>query len=151
MNTRYQDLVETIFRILFQDLLTRSLTYLTEKQSYCKNHSFKTSHKDIAADFGSSREVISRILKKLEIQGKIRQSKKGIFRIMKKNMGNTDRIIRTVVAIVIGVLYFNETITGTLGLVLMILAVVFALTSFVSFCRLYTLVGVSTYPIEEKK
>ena len=66
-------------------------------------------------------------------------------------MGNTDRIIRTVVAIVIGVLYFNETITGTLGLVLMILAVVFALTSFVSFCRLYTLVGVSTYPIEEKK
>ena len=70
---------------------------------------------------------------------------------MKKNMGNTDRIIRTVVAIIIGVLYFNETITGTLGLVLMILAVVFALTSFVSFCRLYTLVGVSTYPIEEKK
>ena len=48
-------------------------------------------------------------------------------------MGNTDRIIRTVVAIVIGVLYFNGTITGTLGLVLMILAVVFALTSFVSF------------------
>ena len=66
-------------------------------------------------------------------------------------MGNTDRIIRTVVAIVIGVLYFNETITGTLGLVLMILAVVFALTSFVSFCPLYTLVGVSTCPIEEKK
>jgi Protein of unknown function (DUF2892) len=70
---------------------------------------------------------------------------------MKKNMGNTDRIIRTIVAIVIGVLYFNGTITGTLGLVLMILAVVFALTSLVSFCPLYTLVGVSTCPVEEKK
>ena len=70
---------------------------------------------------------------------------------MKKNMGNTDRIIRTVVAIVIGVLYFNGTIAGTLGLVLMILAVVFALTSLVSFCPLYSLVGVNTCPVEPKK
>lgn len=70
---------------------------------------------------------------------------------MKKNMGNADRIIRTIVAIVIGVLYFNGTITGTWGLVLMILAVVFALTSLVSFCPLYTLVGVNTCSVEGKK
>lgn len=70
---------------------------------------------------------------------------------MKKNMGNADRIIRTIVAIVFGVLYFNGTITGTLGLVLMILAVVFALTSLVSFCPLYALVGVNTCPVEGKK
>lgn len=70
---------------------------------------------------------------------------------MKKNMGNTDRIIRTIVAVVIGVLYFNGIIQGTLGLVLMVLAVVFALTSLVSFCPLYALVGVNTCPIEEKK
>jgi CRP/FNR family transcriptional regulator, anaerobic regulatory protein len=78
-DSRYQDLVETIFRILFQDLPTRLLTYLTEKQGYSKNSAFKVTHKDIAADLGSSREVISRILKKLEAEGKITQSKEGIF------------------------------------------------------------------------
>lgn len=63
---------------------------------------------------------------------------------MNKNMGNTDRIIRSVIAIVIAALYFTGTITGTLGIVLLVLAVVFLLTSFVSFCPLYTLVGMNT-------
>jgi hypothetical protein len=56
---------------------------------------------------------------------------------LNKNMGNTDRIIRVIVAIVIGVLYFTNVISGTLGLILGILAVIFLLTSFVSFCPLY--------------
>lgn len=63
---------------------------------------------------------------------------------MNKNMGNTDRIIRSVIAIVIAGLYFTGTISGTLGIVLLVLAVVFLLTSFVSFCPLYTLVGMNT-------
>ncbi|HKK89113.1 MAG TPA: DUF2892 domain-containing protein [Saprospiraceae bacterium] len=63
---------------------------------------------------------------------------------MNKNMGNTDRIIRSVIAVVIAALYFTGTITGTLGIVLLVLAVVFLLTSFVSFCPLYTLVGLNT-------
>lgn len=63
---------------------------------------------------------------------------------MNKNMGNTDRIIRSVIAIVIAALYFTGTISGTLGIVLLVLAVVFLLTSFVSFCPLYTLVGMNT-------
>lgn len=63
---------------------------------------------------------------------------------MKKNMGNTDRILRILVAIVIAVLYFTNVITGTLGIVLLVLAGVFVLTSLISFCPLYTLVGMNT-------
>ena len=63
---------------------------------------------------------------------------------MKKNMGSADRVVRLIVAAVIGVLYFTETITGTLGLVLLVLAVIFALTSFISFCPLYLPFGLST-------
>lgn len=63
---------------------------------------------------------------------------------MKKNMGTIDRIIRLVIAAVITLLYFNNTITGTLGIILMVLAGVFVLTSLVSFCPLYTLVGINT-------
>lgn len=68
---------------------------------------------------------------------------------MKKNMGNIDRGIRVIVAIVIAALYFTGTLTGTLGIILLVLAAVFVLTSFVSFCPLYTLVGVSTCPVNK--
>lgn len=63
---------------------------------------------------------------------------------MKKNMGNTDRIIRIVIAIVIAALYFTNVITGTLGIVLLAFAGIFVLTSLVSFCPLYTLFGMNT-------
>ena len=63
---------------------------------------------------------------------------------MKKNMGNTDRIVRIIIALTIGILYFNEIITGTLGIVLMVFAAVFVITSFVSFCPLYAPFGIST-------
>ena len=63
---------------------------------------------------------------------------------MQKNMGSADRVIRVLIALVIAGLYFTNTITGTLGLVLLILAVVFLLTSLVSFCPLYTIFGIST-------
>ncbi len=54
-----------------------------------------------------------------------------------KNMGSVDRIIRVVVALVFGYLYFSRTVAGTLGIVLLVLGVVFLLTSFISFCPLY--------------
>ena len=63
---------------------------------------------------------------------------------MKPNMGSTDRILRALVAVVIAILYFTGTITGTLGIVLLVLAVVFLLTSVVSFCPLYAPLGIST-------
>lgn len=65
---------------------------------------------------------------------------------MKKNMGNIDKIIRILVAIVIAVLFFTNVISGTLGIVLLVLAGVFVLTSVISFCPLYTLVGINTCP-----
>ncbi|TAK46483.1 MAG: DUF2892 domain-containing protein [Saprospiraceae bacterium] len=63
---------------------------------------------------------------------------------MKKNMGSTDRIIRIFAAIVIAALYFTHTITGILGIVLLVLGAVFLLTSFVSFCPLYVPFGIKT-------
>ena len=68
---------------------------------------------------------------------------------MKKNMGNSDRIIRFIIAAIIGVLYFTGTLTGTLGIVLLVLAGVFLLTSFVSFCPLYAPFGISTCPMKK--
>jgi len=65
-------------------------------------------------------------------------------------MGNTDRLIRIIVAIVFSVLYFTGTVTGTVGIVLLVLGGVFVATSFISFCPLYTLVGINTYPTEKK-
>lgn len=65
---------------------------------------------------------------------------------MKKNMGNADRIIRILLAVVMAVLYFTHTVTGTFGIVLSVLAGVFVLTSLVSFCPLYTLIGLNTCP-----
>ncbi|MBG7631725.1 MAG: DUF2892 domain-containing protein [Bacteroidetes bacterium] len=70
---------------------------------------------------------------------------------MKKNMGNADRIIRVIIAAIISVLYFTGTISGTLGIVLLVLAGVFVLTSFISFCPLYAPFGISTCQIKEKK
>ncbi len=63
---------------------------------------------------------------------------------MTKNMGNTDKLIRLVFAVVIGVLFYTGIISGTLAIILSVFAVVFVITSLLGFCPLYTLVGIST-------
>jgi hypothetical protein len=63
---------------------------------------------------------------------------------MKKNMGSTDKVIRILIALIIGVLYYTGIISGTTALVLGILALVFAITSLISFCPLYLPLGIST-------
>jgi len=63
---------------------------------------------------------------------------------MKKNMGTIDRVVRTVLALVVAVLYFTGQISGTAALILGILAVVFLLTSLVGSCPLYLPFGLST-------
>ncbi len=68
---------------------------------------------------------------------------------MKKNMGNADRMIRILLAAVFAVLYFTNTVTGTLGIVLLVLGAVFVLTSLVSFCPLYTLLGLNTCSVKK--
>lgn len=64
---------------------------------------------------------------------------------MKKNMGMADKAIRILIAVVIGVLYFTNTISGTLAIILGIVAVAFVLISFISFCPLYLPFGISTF------
>ena len=56
---------------------------------------------------------------------------------MLKNMGTVDKAIRILVAVVIGILYFPNQISGIAAIILGIFAVIFLLTSFVSFCPLY--------------
>jgi Protein of unknown function (DUF2892) len=63
---------------------------------------------------------------------------------MKKNMGTADKIARLVIAAVIAILYFTNIITGTMGIVLLVLAGIFVLTSLISFCPLYLPFGIST-------
>jgi hypothetical protein len=63
---------------------------------------------------------------------------------MKKNMGSTDKVIRLVIAVIVAALYFTHIISGTLGIVLMILAGIFLLTSFLGFCPLYLPFGINT-------
>lgn len=68
---------------------------------------------------------------------------------MKKNMGTADRVVRTIVAIVIGVLFFTGVISGTLALILGIVAIAFLITSFVSWCPAYGPLGISTCKTNE--
>ena len=63
---------------------------------------------------------------------------------MKKNMGTVDKVIRILIAVVMVVLFFTHVITGTLGIILLVLAGVFVLTSLISFCPLYLPFGLST-------
>ena len=63
---------------------------------------------------------------------------------MKKNMGSIDKIVRVLVAVVIGVLYFTDQITGTAAAILGIFAVIFLLTSAIGFCPLYLPLKLST-------
>ena len=63
---------------------------------------------------------------------------------MKKNMGTIDKAIRILIAIAFVALYFMKVVSGTIGIVFLVLAVVFLLTSFISFCPLYWPLGIST-------
>lgn len=64
--------------------------------------------------------------------------------LMKPNMGTTDRLIRISIAVVLAVLYFLNILTGTLGIIALVVAAVFLLTSFLRFCPAYTLFGINT-------
>lgn len=67
---------------------------------------------------------------------------------MKKNMGPADKSIRLLIAAVLVVLYFTQILTGTVGVVGLILAAIFTVTSLVSVCPLYTLLGIKTCKVK---
>ena len=68
---------------------------------------------------------------------------------MKKNMGAADRIFRVFVAVVIAVLYWQGIITGTLGIVLLVAGAIFLLTSLISSCPAYSIIGLNTCKVKE--
>lgn len=70
---------------------------------------------------------------------------------MKTNVGQADRIIRVLLALVFGILYFTQTVTGPLSYILLALGGVFILTAMVGFCPLYTLFGMNTCKVNPKK
>ena len=63
---------------------------------------------------------------------------------MKRNMGNTDKGLRIIVAIAVALLYYFNVIEGTLAYILMAVAVIFLLTSLINFCPLYKVFGINT-------
>ncbi|MFO8099782.1 MAG: DUF2892 domain-containing protein [Salinibacter sp.] len=63
---------------------------------------------------------------------------------MKTNMGSLDRILRTLAALVVGILYLTGILGGITAIILGAVALAFVLTSFVGTCPLYTPFGLST-------
>jgi len=63
---------------------------------------------------------------------------------MKKNMGVYDRVVRILIAVVVAVLYFTNILSGTLGIILLVLAGILAVTSIIGLCPLYLPFGFST-------
>lgn len=77
-NSRYRDLLDTIHHVLFDKMDKRLLDYLREKVRVRKQNPVKLSHQQIAGELGTVREVISRVIKKLEVEGAVSQHPEGI-------------------------------------------------------------------------
>ncbi len=72
-NQRYNELLGMINQLLFEKMDTRILEYLKSKQKLTGTNPIKISHRQIANDLGTAREVVSRVMKKLENDGKVNQ------------------------------------------------------------------------------
>ncbi|MFN7300012.1 MAG: YgaP family membrane protein [Bacteroidia bacterium] len=68
---------------------------------------------------------------------------------MKKNMGTLDRAVRIILSIVFAVLFFTGTVSGALGMVLLVAGGIFLATSLISFCPLYTMLGINTCGVKK--
>ena len=77
-NMRYADLLDTIHHVLFDKLDKRLYDYLVEKVALTKQNPLKMSHREIANELATSREVISRTMKKLESENLIKQHSNSI-------------------------------------------------------------------------
>jgi di/tricarboxylate transporter len=63
---------------------------------------------------------------------------------MKKNVGTIDKVIRILIAVTLVVLFFTNVISGTLGIILLVLAVVLVATSLISLCPIWLALGINT-------
>ncbi len=68
---------------------------------------------------------------------------------MKKNLNTLDRVVRIIVALVIAGLFFANIISGTVAIILLAVAAIFILTSFISFCPIYWAIGISSKKKED--
>lgn len=72
-NLRYSELLDTIGSLLLDKMDKRLFDHLKKKTELSLNNSIKMSHSQIANELGTAREVITRVLKKLETDGKVKQ------------------------------------------------------------------------------
>ncbi len=77
-NLRYTELLDTIGHLLLDKMDKRVYDHLNKKSALTGNEAIKMSHHQIANELGTAREVVSRVLKKLETEGKVEQSAEGI-------------------------------------------------------------------------
>ncbi len=77
-NQRYNELLNTIHHVLFDKMDNRLYSYLKEKVALTNKNPLKISHRQIAIELGTAREVVSRVMKKLEYEGKLKQHSNGI-------------------------------------------------------------------------
>src|SRR6056297_3254245 len=77
-NLRYSELLDTIQQVMFNKMDKRLYDYLREKIELLDRNPLKISHRQIASDLGTAREVVSRVMKKLEQEGKVKQQANGI-------------------------------------------------------------------------
>ncbi len=72
-NLRYSELLDTIGHLLLNKMDTRLLEHLRRKSDLLESRSIKMSHSQIANELGTAREVVTRVLKKLETEGTVIQ------------------------------------------------------------------------------
>jgi|WetSurMetagenome_2_1015567.scaffolds.fasta_scaffold240842_3 hypothetical protein len=70
---------------------------------------------------------------------------------VKKNVNSTDKVIRILLAVVLGILIFTNQVTGILAIIFGVMAVVLVLTSVLSFCPIYAMLNLSTLKKSDKK
>ena len=63
---------------------------------------------------------------------------------MKANIGSIDKLVRILIAALILVLYFANVISGTVAIVLFIVAAILLITAFINFCPIWHFLGIST-------
>jgi CRP/FNR family transcriptional regulator len=90
-NQRYASLLDTINHLLFHRLDQRLYTYLLEMSRQKNSMILHITHRQIAGELGTVREVISRVMKKLELENKIKQLPHGIEILATGNQSHKNR------------------------------------------------------------
>lgn len=79
---RYDDMLQTLQSILFDNMEKRLHDYLLEKAALKKSKRLELRHREIANELGTAREVVSRVMKRLEHEGLVQQHPHGIIEIL---------------------------------------------------------------------